>query len=462
VTFGPEVAELCAVAGFDPDADQRLLLDLIFAVDAAGRASAFEVGVCGPRQNFKTGLFKQAVIGWLFVTDQRLVVWSAHEFSTTQEAFRDLDEIVTGSDVLRRRVKAIHRGNGDEAIELVGDRRVKFKARTQGGGRGLTADKDVLDESMFLLPAHMGALLPTLAARPDPQVLYGGSAGLARSVVWRGVRDRGRAGSSPRLAWAEYCDDLPGECEQPACAHEVSARGCRLDDEARWARANLALGRRITVEYIRAERKALPPEEFGRERLGWWDEPEQAIDEFLAAWLANIDVNSVPSGSPVFSIDVSPGSRSAAIGVAARNGDGLPHLDVAAHAPKTDWVVARAVELNDKHDPAGWVLDPASQAGALLPDLLTAGIEPRQMTGREMGQACGDLAAKNADAAVRHLGEESLTRAISGAGVCDIGDGLWAWSRRRSDVDICPLVAVTEAAWLLSTIPDDEPGVFFL
>src|SRR6266498_5183932 len=100
------------------------------------------------------------------------------------------------SDVLRRRVKAIHRGNGDEAIELVDDRRVKFKARTQGGGRGLTADKDVLDESMFLLPAHMGALLPTLSARPDPQVLYGGSAGLAKSDVWRAVRDRGRIGSA--------------------------------------------------------------------------------------------------------------------------------------------------------------------------------------------------------------------------------------------------------------------------
>ena len=46
-----------------------------------------------------------------------------------------------------------------------------------------------------------------------------------------------------------------------------------------------------------------------------------------------------------------------------------------------------------------------------------------------------------------------VTTALEGAQRRDIGDGGWGWDRKRSDVDICPLVAVTEAVWGLSMIP---------
>jgi len=453
VTLGPEVADLCDVVGFGPDVDQRMLLDLIFAVDPMGRSAAFEVGVCGPRQNFKTGLFKQAVIGWLFVTDQRLVVWSAHEFSTTQEAFRDLDEIVTGSDVLRRRVKAIHRGNGDEAIELVDDRRVKFKARTQGGGRGLTADKDVLDESMFLLPAHMGALLPTLSARPDPQVLYGGSAGLAKSDVWRAVRDRGRIGSAPRLVWAEYCDDLPGDCEQTACTHELAAQGCRLDDEVRWARANLALGRRITVEHIRAERKAMPPNEFGRERLGWWDDPESAAAKPISTelWAKMAVTIEPPDGPRRFFLDCSPGLSSGSIGVAVDRA-GVPHVELADYRPRTEWMPARAAELHARYPDSRFGVFAGGAVMALAEDFADAGVELRMFTGHEMGLACAHLQRLVVGGGMTHSADPLFTQALEGAVARDLGDDLWIWSRRKS-ADISPIVAATGVAWLLEVEP---------
>jgi hypothetical protein len=76
-------------------------------------------------------------------------------------------------------VKRIYNGNGEERIEMNGGARLLFKARTKTGGRGLTGDKVILDEAFALQPGHMGALLPTLSVRPDPQVLYGSSAGLA-------------------------------------------------------------------------------------------------------------------------------------------------------------------------------------------------------------------------------------------------------------------------------------------
>ena len=88
----------------------------------------------------------------MFLLDRRLIVWSAHEFSTAQEAFRDMLELVEGTPELDRKVKAVHRANGDEAIELLNGCRLKFKARTKAGGRGLTGDVVILDEAFALRP----------------------------------------------------------------------------------------------------------------------------------------------------------------------------------------------------------------------------------------------------------------------------------------------------------------------
>lgn len=474
-TLGPEVADLAAEAGFAPDANQRLGLDLIFALDPVDpdMSAAFEVGIVCSRQNLKTGLFKMAALGWLYLLDIPLVVWSAHEFATAKEAFLDMSVLVQSSPVFERRLAAIYRGSGAEAIELVGGQRLIFRARTKGGGRGLTAPRVVLDEAFALQPEHMGALLPTLSAVPDPQVVYGSSAGLASSGVLRGVRDRGRAGLG-RLAYLEWCDDLPGECGLgQVCDHRLTAPGCRLDDETRWARANPALGHRITVQHVRAEREAMPPAEFARERLGWWDEPDQVGEELLAAWLDCLDLDSEPQGQPVFCLDVSPNSKSAAVLAGMRRADGAGHLEVAAHKPGTSWVAAWATDRQAKHNPAGWVADPTGPAGGLLEKKNLPGpggkatetyvikgtdIQITELSGREYAQACEAFTVAVTDRTVWHMGDQRLQAALVGAGRRLSGDGLWTWSRRTSEVDICPLVAATGALWGLGKL---APGVFF-
>jgi hypothetical protein len=53
------------------------------------------------------------------------------------------------------------------------------------------------------------------------------------------------------------------------CYLEWSADpGCDLDDREQWAKANPALGRRITLEAIEAERQEFSDEGFSRERWG--------------------------------------------------------------------------------------------------------------------------------------------------------------------------------------------------
>jgi hypothetical protein len=166
-----------------------------------------------------------------------LVVWSAHEMNTTNEAFEDVVNLIEGCPALSKRLDpsfgkdpGVMRGNGTQLVRLLPSpecrygQRLKFKARTHGGGRGLTGNKIILDEAFALEKSHMGSLLPTLSAVQDPQVVYGSSAGLSKSEVLRGIRDRGRSGSSPRLGYLEFCapEDV---CEAEDCDYNLARAG---------------------------------------------------------------------------------------------------------------------------------------------------------------------------------------------------------------------------------------------
>ncbi|CAG6392765.1 terminase [Streptomyces cocklensis] len=471
-TYGPQVADLCRLAKFEPDPEQQMGLDAIFAVDEADKVAALEAAVVVGRQNMKTGLFKMATIGWLFLLDQRLVVWSAHEFRTSQEAFRDMEELIMGTPQFAKRVKQIHRGNGDEAIELFDDRRLIFKARTKSGGRGLSGDKIILDEGFALQPSHMGSLFPTLAARPDPQVVYGSSAGKVESGVLRAIRDRGRTGGDPSLAYIEYCAPPPKEAcaDGENCTHARDVQGCGCDNMELIKAANPAIGRRITVSYVRGERRALPPAEFARERMGWWDDPiGSEVPIKPAEWTACLDEESRRTGSVALAVDITPDRSVSSIAISGRRADGLVHGEVIEHRAGTGWVVDRIVELfkTVQPTPVALVIDPAGPAGSLEKKLLEKGFSTDKellpgawrlhfMGSREYAQACGALADDIANGEFRHIGQAPLDTAVEGVATRPLAEA-WAWSRGKSGATIAPLVAVTLARHGHATFGVTEP-----
>lgn len=439
VTLGDEVADLASLAGFAPDPEQRLALDMLFALDRRSKAAVRDLAVCAPRQNLKTGFLKQAALGWLFITEQRLTVWSAHEFSTSQEAFRDMAQLIESCPDLDREVKQIHYGNGEEAIELVGDRRLKFKARTKAGGRGLTGDKIVLDEAMYLRASHMGALVPTLRAVKDPQLVLAGSAGMVDSHVWRGYRKRGRAGGDGSLGYLEYCDPEPGGCEQDPCSHQVGVPGCALDDRRRW-RCNTALGRRITEETLASDRLTLPPEEFARETLGWWDDPPEGSSIFdMQQWHDLADEDAKLLDPVTFALEVPLDRSRAYIGAAGKSsGEGV-QVEIAKTGAGTDWVVDWHVR---NRGPV--VVDSGNEAASLIPALEAAGVQVVKINGAERAQACGTFYDLVTQGGLTHLDDPDVTAALA-AVAWKTTDGARSFSRRRSGGDIAPLYALTLA-----------------
>lgn len=423
-----------------------------------GKWAASEVGLIAPRQNGKGACLEAKGLHSLFLTGSRLILWSAHEFKTAREGFLRVRALITNCDDLRRRVRAVRVSHGEEGIELLDGRRLNFVARSRGSGRGFTGDDVILDEAYALTDEGMSALMPTLSARPNPQIWYASSAPLAGSLVLRRICKRGRAGS-PGLTYFEWCADDTADSNDPRA----------------WAQANPALGvadHGISADSIRRELAAMDENDFRRERLGIVSLDYAARVISAASWDRTLDPRSRIEGKRAFAIDVRPDRAATAIGVAGQREDGRLHHELVDYRPGTGWVVERVVELVAKWSPCAVALDASGPAAAFIPDLERAGIHVKRdgdpltgrpvgalleaMSTREMAQACGIYYDAIAEDRARRIDQEAINAAIAGAVKYIRGDS-WTWSRRDSTVDICPLVAVTEAGYAFAVHggPDD-------
>lgn len=428
---GQEAAELAASAGLILDPWQQHVLDVALSERADGSWSAFEVGLIVPRQNGKGSILEARELAGLFLFDERLILHSAHEFKTAAEAFLRIKSLVGNTDDLRKKVKKIRTSHGDEGIELLTGARLRFVARSRGSGRGFSGDCVILDEAYNLGPEAMGALLPTLSAKPNPQIWYTSSAPMAASQQLHAVRRRAIAGGSERLAFMEWSIDP--DVDQP-------------DDPRSWAKANPSLGIRISEEFVRAEIDALPPTEFARERLGVPDfESEGEAPLFtLADWNRLADPSSEYGKRVVFSVAVAPDAAAASIALVGVRPDGMPHVELVDCRPGVEWVAARRRELDAMVRAKCWVRDPSGPAVELSGKF-------RDLKGREATEAGTRLVTAVGEGKFRWVCDDRLVDrmvgAVVGARRRDVGDGVWRWSRTGSEVDISPLEAMSLALW---------------
>lgn len=473
-TYGPIVAELCAAAGFAPDPEQELILDLTFAVNSTGQSAAFEVDIIGPRQNLKTGSIIQIELGWIYVRGVRTIAHTAHKVAAMNEAFRDMRAIIDRTPALNRRLdprigKPDERGVSKAAtlwglhfVDEDGEQRLLYKARGPDGGRALAADKVVMDEFFAASAAMMGDFVPTLASRPDPQIVTASSGGKLESEVLREHRKRGRNHLSPRQAYIEYGDRRAHTgCALEDCRHEKDARGCALDDESRWAGIMTALGRRLSLETVRATRQNMPPAEFAREFMVWWDDPvngEEGLALNADRWTTRCD-KTVPQPTEAYVVlDVEPDGKGAAIGVGAA-GTGDKTLMMAYRLPNVLKVVPKLTELIAKHAITEVAVHARGRGFAQLATQLDqAGIAYETFNSTEASAACTwAVSAINETGEVQHVGQADLDSNVLTAATRKSGD-LVIWDRREGRAPIGSLVAASQAAYRWAIAHAKEPA----
>jgi hypothetical protein len=250
--------------------------------------------------------------------------------------------------------------------------------------------------------------------------------------------------------------------------------GAEHDDPEAWAQANPALGLRISADFIRTERLALPADDWARERLGIFpedvDTTEPAIDQ--DDWKACINRDSRPLDPVVFAFEVSIDRKWGVIGAAglSNTGPNRTHVELVDNRRGTGWMVQRLIELRDKQSPTAILCNPAGPAGGLLPSCEKAGLvvgvpdsadskgktKYRSLTGRDYAQACQAAYDDITEHRWCHFGDDPvLNVAVGGAGKRTVGDA-WVFDRRGA-VDISALVAVALAGWGVGRAIPEEP-----
>jgi phage terminase large subunit-like protein len=440
-------------AGLILDDWQEHVLRESLGVRKDGKWAAFSVGLVVPRQNGKGAVLEALALAALFQFDVELTVWTAHQMKTAKEGFRRLMAHIKGTPDLDRQVAKYKMGNDDRGIELRDGRRIQFIARGTGGsGRGFTGDLIIFDEAYELDSDTISDVLPTLIAVPNPQVWYTSSAPMATSEQLHAVRARAISGQDKRLAFFEWSVDKDVD---PYRSPES------------WAKANPALGTRVTLESIEAQwnefNADVDPSKFAREVLGVPDTPlDQSSVIPPALWAALEDEDSRIDSCRSWAVAVSPidpndpdGAQWAAIGVAGRRSDGHLHVEFREHNIGTSWLIQRCKAAYDVlRIPVR--IHKSGPEGQLIARLREAGVPVVEVSSTDVAQSTGALiaAAKawlepGADGDERefifHPPQPSLDKAIKGAVLKMQTDGAAIWSQRSSAIEITPLMAVTVA-----------------
>ena len=149
--------------------------------------------------------------------------------------------------------------------------------------------------------------------------------------------------------------------------------------------------------------------------------------------------------------DVSADRANACLAAAGRTAAGVTVVEVLAYRRGAAWLEEEVRTWRRAH-PFGVIVADSLAAGTIADRLELAGLDVLRTGGAQMGRACANLVDQVAARSIAHRAQAVLDDTLASAGRRILGDG-WAWSRRSSDGDISPLVAVTLAAWAARTHP---------
>ena len=405
-----------------------------------------------PRQNGKSWILVMLVIYKLFVLNEK-IIFTAHQFQTSQEIFRKFVGIVESVPSLKNRVVKKLDSQGKGLIRLAPDNTGKqaealFITRSANSARGLSAiDTLFYDESYDLTHDELSALAPTQMASPNPQTIYVSSAVNAdehkNGVVLSEIRDKG-LNKEEGLFLQEFMADPSLDYEDPNT----------------WRAANPSYGVIQDDDKIRAA-GYMGKERFGVEFLGWgkWFsknkeviEPVYPIDK----WNSFISKRLKSTGDSALAVDVSPDGKNVSIVICYRVNNKI----YASLSPRVEFsrveVLKELSLLIDFFDPVAVVIDMKTPASTLVSDLEKNGIEPVFMSARTVSSATNEFFEQLNSSSILHDGSDRFVSALQCAEFRTVsGNTRGGFTTKQGD--ITPLVAVVNAIWGLvdNEIPED-------
>lgn len=397
--------------------------------ESAGTWSASQAGLVVGRQNGKGQILLALELYGLLVLGEQ-ILHTAHAVKTSSDAFRRLWAVLQAHDDLAARVRRHSQMIGAEYVELATGARIAFTTRSASAGRGLAVDRLVVDEAEDLPAPEVGALAPTVFARPHAQSLYFGTAPgvMHDSEAFATMRRSAHEGLNPRLAWWEWCAEY----------------GENIDDRDVWVRVNPAVATgRVPIQAITDDRAVLPADQFRAERLSMWLPVGVEARVFdLEAWEALIDPESTPATRLSIGVDAPPSRDTATVCIAGRTADGKPHVEWYETREGItwlpDWIGERLAKVRavvvDERNPLAELDWPAAQ------------VRPTVIGHREVAVGAGAFVDAVTDRHLRHRGQVELSRGVLGAKQRPLlGGQAFGWDRKAPGSSA--LIAASLALW---------------
>lgn len=456
-TAGEDAVDLAEACGLNLLPWQQLVLRNALAERPDGKWSSFEVGLVLPRQNGKNVILVARQLAGLFLFGEEQQVHTAHKFKTARAAHRDLVKHIQNVPELWNMVKSAPGSTENVSVVLKGrglqseGPRIDFLARQGGGGRGLSGDTVYLDEAFQLSPELVSDLLPTLSARPAPQVWYTSSAGMETSDVLEGVRNKALQdqAANPFLAYMEWSADLDRYDRDSVEAVQV---------------ANPSLGYFQDWEWIQGtELQTMGEEQYNRERLGVWADKTRAAAIGAEVWkraeTTPDDIAGVAVIKRSLALEVTEDRDMAVLAGAAELEDGRVIVEILDQKAGTAWVAETAKARYTKSKAwAGVVIDSYSGAAAVAPHLIAAGVPVTMATTRDLTTGTADFYDRltRKDPETGHP-DPHILHPAGGSGFLEdaaytarrrlVGASktAWTWATGTTQVPLAPLRAVTLA-----------------
>lgn len=436
-----DVSDLSSAFGLDLYPWQNTVLHAAMGERADGKWAAQRVGLSVPRQNGKSQLIVARALAGALLFDERLIVISAHQADTARETFEKFLVLIDDSPALASRIApaGVMNAVARERIKFRNGATIKFKARTGPGGRGFSADALFLDEAQRLPARAWASINSTMSARRNPQVWLLGTPPTPDDdgAVFASVRRSAIDGKSDRAAYAEW-----SSYGDPAL-------------EATRAEANPAWYDAINHDVVEGEFETYTPEQFAQERLGQWSEVQSTDVIDLVAWESRKAPAADVTSPVVLAVETTLDRAQSVVVAVGSRPDDTPQAEVAAQGPGTSWVAGEVVRMAlDNDDVAAIVVDDRSPAKPLA-ESIQAALEAAELadvdlvvtSSSDMAEACAQVLDAINDGQLVHLGDPVMLAAVKAAVRRDIGDGAWAWSRRKGGAAVAPLVAMTIGLW---------------
>ena len=326
-SLGAKAVKLYASTGQELMTWQQRQIRAILTIDSKGQWKHMNYCIGLSRRNGKGEILAAREMFGLIELKEK-ICHTAHRTTTSHDAFNRLYTLLKKAGYQEHSKKKkdmpeksfyASKQYGLEHIEISGGGVIDFRTRTNNGGLGEGFDLLVVDEAQEYTSKQESALLYTVSASKNPQIIMVGTPPtvISGGDVFVRIREAVLNNRAPETGWAEWSTPEMVEAD-------------KLNDPVLWKRYNPSYGKLLKERNIRNELTG-DVLDFNVQRLGFWCSYNQKSEISEADW-NELQAETMPELSDKRYVGIKYGKDgvNVAMSIASKTKDGRVFVETIA------------------------------------------------------------------------------------------------------------------------------------